>query len=137
MGMGQVSTSPKPKATTSTKSDNKQLYGTITFIIGLLVFFVIFMPIAQQLDSGGGGGGGGGGDGGSGNGYLSISDGDRGLIYVNGQYVGQTSAYLTLAPGGYSVVCYSPSSGDVCWERSTTVYSGKTSQIHISGNWCR
>jgi hypothetical protein len=94
------------------------------------------MPTTDTGDSGDSGGSGGSGGSGSSTGTLQIVADSHAYLYVNGSYVGQGSAYLTLNPGGYTVDAYAPSTSKRCWEQKTTVYAGKNSVVR-NNSYCQ
>lgn len=88
----------------------------------------------QRTTAGGGGGGGGGGTT-STIGTLSVSD-DNGNLYVGGSYIGRGRAVVSLYAGSYTLSAYSPSTGDLCWQRSIRIDGGKTTLVKID-TYCR
>ncbi len=71
----------------------------------------------------------------SGKGTLSVSD-DQGYLYVGGSYIGKGSAVVSLYAGSYTLSAYSPSTGDLCWQRSIRIDGGKTTTVKIDA-YCR
>lgn len=68
-------------------------------------------------------------------GTLSVSD-DNGNLYVGGSYIGRGSAVVSLYAGSYTLSDYSPSTGDLCWQRSIRIDGGKTTLVKID-TYCR
>ena len=70
----------------------------------------------------------GGGESGSYYGSLSVSS-DGGDVYVGSTYLGRGGGVISLAPGTYTVSCYSASTGKLVWQKKAVVISGKTSVV--------
>lgn len=71
----------------------------------------------------------------SGKGTLSVSD-DQGHLYVGGNYIGKGSAVVSLSAGSYTLSAKSPSSGEMCWQRTIRIDGGKTTTVKID-TYCR
>jgi len=68
-------------------------------------------------------------------GTLSVSD-DYGYLYVGSSYIGKGSAVVTLAVGNYTLYDYSPTTGNLCWQKSIRIDGGKTTTVK-DNSYCR
>ena len=69
-------------------------------------------------------------------GTLSVSG--EGDLYLAGRgYLGRNNRVIKLFPGKYTVYARAPSSGRICWSRTTTIIAGKSSLMRVSGIPCR
>ncbi len=73
----------------------------------------------------------------TGPGKLSVSDDSGGYLYIGSSYIGRGAAVVSLNPGTYTLYATSASTGDVCWQKSVVISSGKTTTAKISGKYCR
>ncbi len=112
----------------------------IVGLIGLVVLFALFLArsaggsAAHVPGAGAPPGSSSGGGTNSRGGYagtLSVSD-DSGYLFVNGTYIGQGIATVTLAAGSYTLYAISPSTGHKCWETGIRVDGGRTTTVRYS-----
>ena len=74
----------------------------------------------------------GGGQSAGDNGTLSVSTSNNGSLYVDGTYIGQGIAVVTLAPGSYTLTCEDSTTGDILWEKTISIDAGKTTTVNVN-----
>jgi hypothetical protein len=67
-----------------------------------------------------------------GDGTLSVSTSNNGSLYVDGTYIGQGIAVVTLAPGEYTLTCEDSTSGGILWEKTISIDAGKTTTVTVN-----
>lgn len=115
----------------------------ITGLIAAVVLSVLFLvrsvgvpgSVPGSGSSAGSSSGTGSTPGGGYSGTLSVSD-DNGYLLVNGLYIGQGRAVVTLPAGQYTLYAVSPSTGKKCWETGIRIDAGRTTTVRYS-SYCR
>ena len=70
----------------------------------------------------------------SGSGSISVLADPGTDIFIDGTYVGTSSASVSRTPGTYSVEGRRGGSGATCWTRSAEVTEGLTTHVAVTGS---
>ena len=77
--------------------------------------------------------GGGGNTGGGGLGTLSVYTSNNGSLYIDGiYYIGKGIAVKSLPSGEYTLTCEDSATGEVLWEQTIIIDSGKTTTVKVN-----